>query len=188
MPPAPPTFSTITGLPRCSAMRGARMRPRISLDAPAANGTTMVSGRVGQSWAVAELAAPTSAAAVAATILILRMGVPRCATVARISGEIKRLRRDQLSRMSHADLRCANPSAHSGASGNPGPLVRSLWPWVPASAGTSGSWAQGEQAGFDLTADARPPAFEAAFDQAQKFGQRDAGGGDQEDADHQLVG
>src|SRR5438034_3489241 len=176
MPPAPPTFSTITGLPRCSAMRGARIRPRISLDAPAANGTTMVSGRVGQSWAVAELAAPMSAAAVAATILILRMGVPRCATVARIAREIKRLQRDQLSRMPHPDLRCANPSAHSRASGNPGPLVPSLRHWVPAATGMSGSWSNA----IHLPAHARAPAFEAAFDQAQQFGQRDAGGGDQE--------
>src|ERR1041385_4754446 len=51
MPPAPPMFSMMTGLPRTSNMCGAKIRARMSLDAPAANGTTMVMGRAGQVWA-----------------------------------------------------------------------------------------------------------------------------------------
>src|SRR5712692_5604993 len=52
MPPAPPTFSTITCWPRVSLRPDARMRPIVSTGPPAANGTTMVSARrAGQSCA-----------------------------------------------------------------------------------------------------------------------------------------
>src|SRR5260370_34724754 len=60
MPPAPPAFSTITDAPRFSAMRGPIIRPKISLPLPVANGTTMVSGRAGQSWAAAGAVAAVS--------------------------------------------------------------------------------------------------------------------------------
>src|SRR4051794_38698714 len=63
MPPAPPTFSTMTVTPRSSERRGARMRPTRSPPPPAANGTTIVTGRVGQSCAAA---GATSAQAIAA--------------------------------------------------------------------------------------------------------------------------
>src|SRR5580700_5565194 len=53
MPPAPPTFSTTTCWPRISLTRCAITRPSTSVGPPAANGTTMVTGRVGQSCAPA---------------------------------------------------------------------------------------------------------------------------------------
>src|SRR5947208_11384830 len=37
-------------------------------------------------------------------------------------------------------------------------------------------------------ADVWPPSLEASLDESQEFCQRDAGGGDQDDADHHLVG
>src|SRR5262245_20572860 len=49
MPPEPPTFSIMTCWPKSSERPGARMRPTVSAGPPAANGTTMVTGRVGQS-------------------------------------------------------------------------------------------------------------------------------------------
>src|ERR1700730_11239776 len=51
MPPPPPTFSIVTGWPSNSESDGARIRPRRSAPPPAANGTTMVSGRLGHSCA-----------------------------------------------------------------------------------------------------------------------------------------
>src|SRR5690348_12474553 len=50
-PPAPPTFSITTCLPRVSDSRCASTRPLASTGPPAANGTTMVTGRAGQSSA-----------------------------------------------------------------------------------------------------------------------------------------
>src|SRR5262249_7360310 len=72
MPPAPPTFSKTTVWPKSSERRDANRRPRTSAALPAANGYTMVTGRVGQSCAVAGVIAPTSAAK-AGVILILRI-------------------------------------------------------------------------------------------------------------------
>src|SRR5215212_2893417 len=63
MPPAPPMFSTITVRPRSSERRGARMRPMRSPPPPAANGTTIVTARVGQSCAMAALAPVSTATA-----------------------------------------------------------------------------------------------------------------------------
>src|SRR3954466_11548767 len=51
MPPLPTTFSTITGWARRSPRRGLRIRPTTSTPAPAGYGTTIVSGRLGQSCA-----------------------------------------------------------------------------------------------------------------------------------------
>src|SRR5882757_9896498 len=51
MPPAPPMFSITTCWPSGPAMPAARMRPTVSDALPAANGTTMLSGRDGQSSA-----------------------------------------------------------------------------------------------------------------------------------------
>jgi len=51
MPAAAPTFSTITCWPKLWLSCGAKMRPMTSNAPPAANGTTMVTGRVGQSCA-----------------------------------------------------------------------------------------------------------------------------------------
>ena len=48
MPAAPPTFSTITCCPSASDMPTEMIRAAVSLELPAANGTTMVTGRVGQ--------------------------------------------------------------------------------------------------------------------------------------------
>ncbi len=51
MPPAPPTFSITTCWPKVSDRRRPMMRPSTSVPPPAANGTTMVTGRFGQSSA-----------------------------------------------------------------------------------------------------------------------------------------
>ena len=50
-------------------MRSARIRPTVSIGPPAANGTTSVTGRVGQSCAAADAAAPMSAAPAAITLM-----------------------------------------------------------------------------------------------------------------------
>ena len=62
MPPAPPTFSMMTCWPSTSESRAPRMRATVSEALPAANGTTMVTGRVGQFCAVQGVA-PTTAMA-----------------------------------------------------------------------------------------------------------------------------
>src|SRR5262245_19479139 len=74
MPAAAPTFSTITCWPKLMLRCGAKTRAKTSNAPPAANGTTMVTGRVGQSCACADEHKATSAAA-AAAILILGMAV-----------------------------------------------------------------------------------------------------------------
>src|ERR1700674_5364015 len=48
MPPAPPTFSTITCCCKASLKADCRIRATASIGPPAANGTTIVSGRIGQ--------------------------------------------------------------------------------------------------------------------------------------------
>src|SRR5580704_17087783 len=48
MPPAPPTFSTITCCCKASLKADCRMRATASIGPPVANGTTIVSGRLGQ--------------------------------------------------------------------------------------------------------------------------------------------
>src|SRR5262249_47937312 len=62
MPPAPPTFSMITCWLRTSERRRPRMRPSTSVPPPAANGTTMVSGRAGQVWETAGVLQATTQA------------------------------------------------------------------------------------------------------------------------------
>src|SRR5215510_2927895 len=56
MPAAPPTFSITNCCPSTSDIPTARMRAAVSVELPAANGTTTVTGRVGQLCAEA---APT---------------------------------------------------------------------------------------------------------------------------------
>src|SRR5262249_23305231 len=73
MPAAAPTFSTITCWPKLWLRCGVKTRAVASNAPPAANGTTMVTGRVGQSCAGADEHRATSAAA--AVMLILGMGV-----------------------------------------------------------------------------------------------------------------
>src|SRR5262245_39881980 len=75
MLPAPGTFSTITGWPTSSDSRAAMMRAEVSTGPPAANGTTMVTGRVGQSCARAAtglVSAMASAAAISFRMMVLR--------------------------------------------------------------------------------------------------------------------
>src|SRR5262249_51787828 len=74
MPAAAPTFSTITCWPRLWLSCGENTRAMTSNAPPAANGTTMGTGRVGQSCAIAGAAA-ASTAATAAMILIRGMGM-----------------------------------------------------------------------------------------------------------------
>src|SRR5262245_33028280 len=62
MPPAPPTFSMMICWPSVSLMRAPRMRAMVSTGPPAAYGTTILIGRVGQ------LCACAGAIAVANTI------------------------------------------------------------------------------------------------------------------------
>jgi hypothetical protein len=53
-------FSTITCWPKLSLSRGVKIRPMTSNAPPAANGTTIVTGRVGQSCAAADAVAATA--------------------------------------------------------------------------------------------------------------------------------
>src|ERR1700692_4441874 len=76
MPAGPPTSSTIIDVPRFSAMRGPMIRPRISLPLPAANGTTMVTGRVGQSWAAAGATMKAATHAAMAAIVLTPGMIP----------------------------------------------------------------------------------------------------------------
>jgi N-acetylmuramic acid 6-phosphate (MurNAc-6-P) etherase len=80
MPPAPPMFSTMTCWPKSSLTRAAMMRATVSTGPPAAYGTTRVTGRTGQSCALA-LAAHVSAVASAAAAMVrivVCMGSLRC--------------------------------------------------------------------------------------------------------------
>src|SRR5262245_29623286 len=63
MPPAPAMFSITICWPRLSPTRGAISRAPTSTGPPAANGTTSVMGRAGQSCAEAAGIAPASAQA-----------------------------------------------------------------------------------------------------------------------------
>src|SRR6185295_2721547 len=63
MPPPPPTFSMITCCPSASDRPTARTRPAVSDELPAAKGTTMVTGRVGQFCADADPTATIIASA-----------------------------------------------------------------------------------------------------------------------------
>src|SRR5262245_51477706 len=74
MPPAPPMFSTITCRPKTSDKRALRMRPTMSVAPPATYGTTMVTGRVGQSCAKLFCEVEKSAAAPPARCRNLRRG------------------------------------------------------------------------------------------------------------------
>src|SRR5262249_2882012 len=73
MPPPPGILSTITCLPITSVRYCARMRPSMSTGPPAAKGTTMVTGRAGQSWACAPAAAANAATASAVIGAHLRL-------------------------------------------------------------------------------------------------------------------
>jgi hypothetical protein len=72
MPPAPPTFSTTIGWPRRSLRLAAITRPSRSVGPPAAKGITMVTGRVGHSWARAGTQSASNARAAAPEFLSLR--------------------------------------------------------------------------------------------------------------------
>src|SRR5262245_49090249 len=75
MPPAPPTFSTMTDCSRISPIRCANSRAGTSLGPPAAKGLIMVSARVGQSCAddgrVPSMHKAATAATSAVRILLL---------------------------------------------------------------------------------------------------------------------
>ncbi len=64
MPPAPGMLSTTSCWPSSSDIRGVMMRPTTSIGPPAANGTTIVTGRAGQSCADAPTVATVNAASV----------------------------------------------------------------------------------------------------------------------------
>jgi hypothetical protein len=94
MPPAPPTFSKSTGWPKSSESRDAKIRPKTSPALPAANGYTIVTGRVGQlcalDWAIVVTRAVT------ATIILMVSMIPPLAR------QVRRLLRDG----TRASLRC----------------------------------------------------------------------------------
>ena len=77
MPPAPGMLSTMTCWPSSSVIRGERMRATTSIGPPAANGTTTVGGRVGQSCAGAAAVETANAASAAPTIRLAFTGVLR---------------------------------------------------------------------------------------------------------------
>ncbi len=64
------------------------IRPKISLPLPAANGTTMVTGRAGQSWAAAGAVAVKSATMVMAAIIPMVGMLP---PVISVRGDVGRL-------------------------------------------------------------------------------------------------
>src|SRR5215475_5398475 len=77
MPPAPPTFSTIICWPSRSESDVARIRPIESIGPPAANGTTRVTGRVGQSCAArGQTQNETSAIRAAPNVLAIQFATP----------------------------------------------------------------------------------------------------------------
>ncbi len=80
MPPPPGWFSMMIGLPSVSPKVGCRTRASVSIGPPAANGTTMVTGRLGQSSARA--APGTARTASVSRIVELRMFIPWRCTVA----------------------------------------------------------------------------------------------------------
>jgi hypothetical protein len=65
LPAAPATFSTITGWPSDVFMRSAMIRANTSTGPPGANGTTRVTGRVGNVCACAPDTLRTATAAIA---------------------------------------------------------------------------------------------------------------------------
>ena len=88
-PPAPPRFSTTTGLPSFSAMALPRSRAMLSVPPPGANGTTSVMGRVGKSCAAAGPDGPSRPAATPTTASVAKVVVRllrciRCLLTARI--------------------------------------------------------------------------------------------------------
>src|SRR5215469_18113899 len=66
VPPAPVTFSTMTGWPSELFIRSANTRPIVSVTPPTANGTTIMMGRDGYVCALAMRGRDGSAAAPAA--------------------------------------------------------------------------------------------------------------------------
>src|SRR6202035_6185455 len=75
MPPAPPTFSTITCCCKAALKAGCRMRATASIGPPVANGTTIVSGRVGQVSALIGVAKIASRAIRTSRIILGSRGV-----------------------------------------------------------------------------------------------------------------
>src|SRR5215471_13942754 len=67
LPPAPDLFSTMNGTPNFACRCCCRMRASKSADPPAANGTTMVTGRCGQASCACAGAASATTAATART-------------------------------------------------------------------------------------------------------------------------
>src|SRR4029077_355864 len=64
--------------PSVSERRRPRMRPSTSVPPPGANGTTMVTGRAGQLWAAARLAAEQLMSKAVTTIAIVLVARIRC--------------------------------------------------------------------------------------------------------------
>ena len=71
MPPPPGWFSMTMVWPSASANVGCRMRASASIGPPAANGTTIVSGRLGQSCACAFQVSNASMADAASVLAIM---------------------------------------------------------------------------------------------------------------------
>src|SRR5262249_27477431 len=72
LPPAPDLFSTMNGTPNFACRCCCRMRASKSADPPAANGTTMVTGRCGQASCACAGAASATTAATARTRRMFR--------------------------------------------------------------------------------------------------------------------
>src|SRR5262245_26732668 len=87
-PPAPGIFSTTIGRCGCALRPSAQLRPTASLDPPAANGTTSVSGRVGQLCADADETATRHAREIATACT--RMDGPLAMSIETIDGDPSR--------------------------------------------------------------------------------------------------
>src|SRR5262245_50548357 len=86
MPPPPATLSITTWRPRASPRNCPTMRPSTSTGPPAANGTTMVSGRLGQASCAWAMVAHAIMPASAATIILGMFALPRLVRVQLPSG------------------------------------------------------------------------------------------------------
>src|SRR5882757_4440325 len=77
LPPAPERFSTTKGTPSCACRCCCTMRASRSAEPPAANGTTIVTGRCGQSCAWTCVDAPTTRMATARKAAMPAARTPR---------------------------------------------------------------------------------------------------------------
>src|ERR1051325_5124846 len=100
LPPAPPTFSMITGWPSDGRIASPMMRAAVSVDPPGGNGTIRVTGRDGNACACAWLVTRAANAASAAAANIRTLGLsssrhPESTASVELGGEAARLQSER---------------------------------------------------------------------------------------------